>query len=387
MKICMITTIASTLQNFVLETAKYLYEQLGYEVTLISNDDENFSNNLPKYLKFIPVKMERGVNLGGIKAINELRKIFKREKFDMVQYSTPNASFYASIAGKLAKVPIRLYGQWGMRYVGFSGVKRTIFKFLEKIVCINSTYIFSVSQLNRNFAIEEKLYKNDKVEVVGNGGTIGVDCSVYDIGKKQNWREEIRKKYKILDSDFVYGFSGRITADKGCKELLSVMKNFEGKCKNLKLLIIGELDYNCNIPLDLINWAKESECIIFAGRVSKEQMPKYYSAIDVLVHPTYREGFGMVIQEAGALAIPVITTKIPGASEVMVENQSCLLVEPKNEKDLEKKMIQTSENKEQLNLLGVNAYKRTITLYERKIMLENQKSAYEKLLSGDLKNA
>ena len=113
----------------------------------------------------------------------------------MVQYSTPNASFYASIAAKSAKVPVRLYCQWGIRYVGLSGISRKIFKFLEKIVCRKSTHIRAVSNGNMQFAIDEGLYRADKVKVIGNGGTIGVDMQKYDISKKNNWKKEIKERF------------------------------------------------------------------------------------------------------------------------------------------------------------------------------------------------
>ena len=50
----------------------------------------------------------------------------KEQQFDMVQYSTPNASMYASFAAKSAKIPVRLYCQWGMVYVTMSGIKRKV---------------------------------------------------------------------------------------------------------------------------------------------------------------------------------------------------------------------------------------------------------------------
>ena len=110
-------------------------------------------------------------------------------------------------------------------------------------------------------------------------------------------------------------------------------------------------------------------------------MNEYYSAMDVLVHPTYREGFGMVLQEAGALGLAMITTKIPGASEVMEEGISCLLVEPKNVSELESAMKKLITDREYSKIIGQAAYERTKQYYDRPIMLENQKADYEKLLS------
>ena len=104
--------------------------------------------------------------------------------------------------------------------------------------------------------------------------------------------------------------------------------------------------------------------------------------MDVLVHPTYREGFGMVIQEAGALAVPTITTKIAGASEVMLDGESCLLVEPKNTKELQNVMLLIKNDSQLLLKLGKGALDRTLKLYERQIMLENQLKAYKEFLDN-----
>ena len=157
-KICFITTVSITMKSFVVESAKYLHEKLGYDVTLICNPDAKFEASLPEYLHFIPVEMPRGADLSGFKSVGVFRKIFREQKFDMVQYSTPNASCYASIAARAEKVPIRLYCQWGIRYVGLSGVSRGVFKLLEKTVCRNSTHVRAVSRLNKDFKFLMKKY-------------------------------------------------------------------------------------------------------------------------------------------------------------------------------------------------------------------------------------
>ncbi len=381
-KICICTTVSITLKSFVLPTAEYLHREFGYDVTLICNPDTDFEKSLPDFIHFIPVKMSRGVDISGVKAVADFIKIFKREKFDMVQYSTPNAACYASIAAKICNVPKRLYCQWGIRYSGLSGTSRKIFKFIEKTVCKNSTHIRAVSPLNKEFAVAEGLYKPEKAKVVGNGGTIGVDSTVYDINQKSKWRKEMREKYGIADKDFVFGFSGRISVDKGCGELLRAFLDISKNYPDAKLFVVGPFEEDCGIEKSLIDLAKSCKNIIFTGSVPNNKMFEYYSVMDVLVHPTYREGFGMVIQEAGALGIPAITTKIPGASEVMENGVSSVHVEPKNSAELIIAMKGLLEDPEKTQRLGAAAYKRTMSLYERSVMLENQGADYRELL-GD----
>lgn len=380
-KVCMITTVSLTLKVFVVETAKYLHKQCGYDVTLICDNDEEFKNSLPNYIHYIPVHMARGVDITGVKSIVDFIKVFREEKFDMVQYSTPNAACYASIAAKIAKVPVRLYCQWGIRYVGMSGISRKIFRAIEKLVCRNSTDIRAVSPMNKAFAVSEGLYPEEKAVVVGKGGTIGVDMKRYDISKKADYRSVIRKQYGISNEAFVYGFAGRVSADKGCTELMTAFRKITESEPDAKLLIVGPMEDGCGVPAEILEWARKSKQVVMTGMVDGSKMNEYYSAMDVLVHPTYREGFGMVLQEAGALGLAMITTKIPGASEVMEEGISCLLVEPKNVSELESAMKKLITDREYSKIIGQAAYERTKQYYDRPIMLENQKADYEKLLS------
>ncbi len=380
-KICITTTVPNTIKAFALETAKCLHSELGCDITFICNYDEEFEKSLPEYFHYIPIHMSRGIDFSGFASVFKYYRVFRKEKFDLVQYSTPNASCYASIAAFMARVPKRVYAQWGIRYVGLSGMSRRIFKFIEKMVCTLSTHVRAVSHLNREFAINEKLYKAKKAKVVGNGGTIGVDLNDFDISNKEEWRSAIREKLGVGKDDFVFGFAGRVSADKGCKELFAAYKKAYGDLNGAKMLVLGRVEENNGIDKELFEWAKNCESIIMPGRIDKSEMKKYYSAMDVLVHPTYREGFGMVIQEAGALALPVITTKIPGASEVMEDGKSCYLVEPKNADELCEMMIRCVKDKESFAAIGKAAYERTVALYARPIMLKNQKEDYEQLLN------
>ena len=117
-KICFCTTIPDTINSFVLDFAYYLRKQTNWDISIICAYDEAFKESLPDYIHYYPVYMKRGISFDGIKAIHQMKKIFQRERFDLVQYSTPNAALYASIASKMANIPVRLYAQWGMAYVG-----------------------------------------------------------------------------------------------------------------------------------------------------------------------------------------------------------------------------------------------------------------------------
>ena len=380
-KVCFITTVSLTLRTFFLPQIEYIKEKhKDWEIYCICDSDDTV-NQFGDSVTYIPIKITRGASLSGISSVISLLKVFRKYKFDMIVYSTPNAAFYSSIAGKLAGVKKRLYCQWGIRYVGFSGKARKLFKAIENITCKLSTHINAVSVMNRQFAIYEKLYPEKKATVVGNGGTIGVDLSDFQLSEYDELRNKVRTELGVTDQT-LFGFVGRICKDKGSKELLEAVKMFDDN-DNIKLVCVGGDELNSgDIPESLLDWAKESDRIIFTGEVPPEVVKGYYAAFDVLVHPTYREGFGMVLQEAGAMRCPIITTKIPGASEVMDNGSSCLLIPVKDSEALFDVMKKISSDKSLCEEMGKNARLKVEECYERNLMLNNQLERYESLLEA-----
>lgn len=333
-KICFVTTISLTLDCFILPLAEYLHTNTDWDISFICSDDEKFAKRLPEYIHYFPVHMERGISFAGIKAMLEIKKIFKREKFDLVQYTTPNASLYSAIASSITNVPIRVYNQGGIIYVGFNGIKKKIFKIVEKITCKLSTNIECVSKSNLAFAVKEKIVDENKATVIWNGSVCGVDFKKFDINKKQQYKAEILKKYSIPYDSFVFVFIGRVTRDKGINELLYAFKN--SKTDNDYLFMVGNNEVDSTIDKDLYDWSVKDDKVIYTGNVS--DVEKYLSAADCFVMPSYREGFGVSIIEAEAMGVPVIVTDIPGPIDAMLPNETGILVKKADKESLENAM-------------------------------------------------
>lgn len=354
-KICFVTTISGTLRSFVVGTAEYLHQNAGYDITFICDDDEKFADSLPPYMHYIPVSMKRGISLGGIGAMFKMMSIFRREKFDMVQYSTPNASFYAALAAKLAGVPVRLYCQWGMAYVGFGGMKRAVFKAVEKTVCGLSTWIEPDSFGNLKFSHSEGLYPENKGSVIWNGSASGVNLEKFDISRKNLWREEIREKYNIPTDSVVFGFVGRITRDKGINELLTAFRTILDEMPDTYLMIVGNSELTSAVDMSLYQWAQENPKVAFCG--STDVVEQYLSAMDVYVLPSYREGFGMVVVEAESMGVPVIVTDIPGPTDAMLPNETGLLAQKADAVSLADAMKELARSLEKRQRFGAAAQK------------------------------
>lgn len=334
-KICYVTTISLSIKAFFIPQLKRLAEE-GYSVTVVTSPDDKLQEMLGDKIRYIPVAMPRGISLGGsFRAVSALTELFRREQFDLVQYSTPNAALYASVAAKKVGIKVRNYHLMGLRFLGARGWMRALLKSLEKKACKHSTHIECVSNSNLEIAIKEKLFPIEKATVVWNGSSGGVDLKRFDVSKRDVWRAEKRTQYAFDDRDFVYGFVGRATRDKGIQELFSAFRNIR-KCQpGARLVLIGNLDDDHHLD-------EESVRMLASGEVTHirtvADVEKYYPMLDALVLPSYREGFGNVVIEAQAMGVPVVVSDIPGPTDAMVDGQTGYVVRVKDADDLCEKM-------------------------------------------------
>lgn len=377
-RICFVTTIYMTYKAFLKQLSQYLHDTGEYDVSLICADEQEVYDDVPDFVHYFPVKMERGVSLSMFESIKQIQVVLEKEKFDIVQYSTPNAAFYTSIAAKKAKIPVRLYCQWGIRYMGFEGWKRALFKKLEKITCDNSTFIEVESDNIREFSLKEKLYTANRSCVIWNGSASGVDLSKFDISKKEQWNNEIRTKYDISENDVVFSFAARLTADKGINELLEAFTNLVEKYDNIKLLVMGGMDESGSINDELVKNAENSGKVIFTGSVP--DVERYYAASDVFVAPSYREGFGLVVIEAEAMALPAIVSNVPGQIDAIVPNETGLDCVVKSASSLQEQMEKLVLDTELRKRLGANAQKFVEDNFEQKKLFEYLKKHRDELI-------
>ena len=378
-RICFCVTLAGTFKAFLLEFSHYLIEKHNYDVSVICDVDDSMAALTGEHLHYIPVKMKRGsISLDSIPAIFKMYRIFRKEKFDIVQYSTRNAGTYASIAAWMAGIKCRLYCQWGMMFAALKGPKRLLLKWDEKLITSLSTVIESESFSMYEEAIKYGMYTPKKASVIWNGSACGVDIKKYQLENKKVWRDEVRAQYGISDSDFVFGYCGRITRDKGINELFSAFKELL-KDRSAYLMIIGAYDNPETIDPDMLKWARENPKVIFTGR--QNNVPKYYSALDVFTSLSYREGFGLVVIEAAAMGVPGIVSDALGQRDTIENGVSGLLVRTKDVQDVLRAMNYCLDHQDEIKRMGDIARRIVETNYDQAVLFEYLAAHRDTLIS------
>lgn len=382
-KYCALTTISLNMRNFMMPAVEYLSKN-GYDVIVGCKEDPAYAKTMPEGVGYIGLNIERGFKLGKtLKTIVRLYKFFKKEKIQMVEYGTENVSFCGSIAAWMAGVPVRIYNHWGARYVGYTGILRQISLFIERTAVLFSTTVRDCSNMNMEMCIKDKVYSRKKAKVLGYGGTVGADFHRFNKDRRPEYNDSFRKKYGIGKDDFVYGDVCFVRKDKGSNELLTAFKNINEKNHNTWLVFVGDI-YEEDLPEKaLMDWAQNSDRVIFTGRVP--DVEHYVASFNCMVHPSYREGLGMVLQEAGAMAVPSITTDIPGPSEFAVNGESVLLVNKADAEDLQEKMEFVLKDKKALESLSDEVYKLVKERYERGVMVQRILADRNELYKNNIK--
>ena len=334
--------------------------------------NEDFERGLKERYPFVHTQrmnFPRGINaMGSLKSIWALYRFFKKEKFDLVQYSTPNASMYGAVAAKMAGVPVRLYCQWGMVYVTMKGIKRKVFENIERMVCRFSTHVQPDSKGNLDFCRANGLYNENKSCVIWNGSAKGLNLEAYDINKKEEYAHEIKQQYGIPENVPVIGFVGRLGREKGCHELFRAFQRVKKEFPTAKLLFVGPIEKKETMEPDMLQYFETCDDIIKTDRVN--HVEKYTSAMDVYVLPSYREGFGMGVVEASAMGVPVVVTKYPGPSSAMEEGISGYSVPVKDVDQLTEYILQFLRNPSNAKKMGLQGRKWVEERFDQKVFIQ-----------------
>jgi len=241
---------------------------------------------------------------------------------DLVEFSTPKAGMLGIVAARLRGVPRRVYLLRGLKLEGTSGLKRRILWAAERVACACAHMVLCNSASLRQQAFALGLAPARKLIVLGEGSTIGVDVEHFSPGPC-----DVRSRFAIPADAPVIGFAGRLTRDKGLPELIEAFDRILLAAPRAFLLLVGWFDAAEDaLDAGLRSRILSHPRIRCTGFVS--DTAPYYRAMDVMVLPTWREGFPNAVLEASATGVPVVTTESTGARDAVVPEVTGLLIPP-----------------------------------------------------------
>ena len=319
-KIAFVVAIAGTAQAFLKDHMSYLVKE--YDVHLVANfkpEEKVEYEELGVTCHDAPI--QRSIKLGAdLKALFELRKLFKKEKFDSVHSVTPKAGLLTSIAGWMARVKKRVHIYTGQVWATRKGVMRAILKMMDRAIALFDTDILVDGEGQRQFLIKEGVLKESNSSVLANGSIAGVKLERFVISEETRQLE--RDKLGLKDEDVCFIFMGRLNHDKGIGELYEAFNKLIPDCPNAKLVLYGHDEEGYDPKAESYSNRKRGVNYFYPGHTSAPFAS--LQAGDVFVLPTWREGFGMSVLEAQGLALPAITSDAYGVVDATLEGQTAL---------------------------------------------------------------
>lgn len=322
MKLIRTSTVPGSLNTFCRGLLTDL-QQEGYEVIAVSSPGDALNEiHEREGVKTYAVQMKRRIApFSDLKSLWGLIKVFHCEKPDIVHSITPKAGLLSMIAAWICRVPIRLHTFTGLVFPTATGLKQKILIATDRLTCACATHIVPEGEGVKQDLIKFNITKKP-LKVLGHGNIRGIDLDHFSADRPdvQLQADKIRN-LEVLTFIFI----GRLVGDKGINELIEAFSKLNKQHPHTRLLLIGRFEQDLD-PLkpETIAEIDQNHSIEAVGQ--QNDVRPWLAASDVLVFPSYREGFPNVVIEAGAMGLPSIVTDINGSREIIVDGKNGIIV-------------------------------------------------------------
>lgn len=259
-------------------------------------------------------------------AVARLWRHFRRTRPHIVHSHTPKGGLLGMVAARLAGVPVRIYHIRGLPMAGARGVRRALLAGAERTACALATRVLCVSPSARAEAVAAGLCPAHKVRVLAHGTGNGVDAEgrFNPATRPAGERAAVRARLGIGADDRVLLFVGRLVRDKGVAELVAAWQLLSARYPELHLVVLGPLEARDAIAAEDAERLRGDPRVHVLG-LDLEAAP-YYAAADLVLFPSYREGFPNVPLEAAAMELPVVATRVTGCVDAVEDGVTGTLV-------------------------------------------------------------
>ncbi len=298
----------------------------------------------------------------------------RRRKIDLIHVNKTTSVFHGMSASFFGWCPL----VWHVRSYNrrFGVIGKIIFSFTDKIICISKDIARPFNDFFRD--------DDNKINIVHNG------VSISELLKVTKKTGSLADEMSIKKSDIIAGVVGRFTACKKYEVFLDAFKIISKKKLNLYGVIVGDCVSSNSIQLGLDLKYKDQilkthkdlkleNKVKFVG--FKDNPETFLKEIDILVFTSNSEPFGRVIIEAMAVAVPVVAVYAGGAPEIVVNDQTGILVSPDNPEELSNAIIQLYYDPMLRRRYGKAGWERAKKYFSIGAHVDKVEKIYKELLS------
>jgi len=257
--------------------------------------------------------------------------LIHKGKYDIVHCHTSKGGFVGRLAAWLANVRIIIYSPHGDIFEGYFGkIKTCLFTWLEKFAARFSDKIITLTKSGIAPYLAAGIGKKSQYDYIYNG------IDVKEFEKRKVDRAQKRNELGIANDRLLIVTAGRLVPVKGYAYLIEAFAWVVKEMPDAHLLFLGDGELREEL-------SRQAEKLGLKNRLSflgmRTDVPEIISCSDLFVLPSVNEGFGMVLLEAMAMRCPIVATNVGGIPEVVLDDETGILVPPKDPLQLSRAMI------------------------------------------------
>lgn len=307
-----------------------------------------------------------------LRAAIQLWRILRTTPIDVLHTHNPKPGLYGRVLGRLAGVPIVVNTVHGLYATEQDPLPKRIGVYVLEAIASR----FSDAELVQNpedlrLLRHWRITPPRRTKLLGNG----VDLERFSPGLRVVHRMQVRDELRISEDQIMVGSIGRLVAEKGFPELFEAMSLLDDK---YTLVVVGpeDPDKADSLPRSLLNRAQNSGVVFLGHRPDVERI---YSAMDIFVLPSHREGYPRAAMEAAASGLPVVATNIRGCRQVVEDGVNGILVPVNAPTDLADAVARLGGDTELRRQMGKESRRRAEEHFDEKEVVRIVFDNYEKV--------
>lgn len=347
-KILRITTINLSLEKLLSGQISYM-EQKGFQMFTASFGEFNYKNHINIS------HLRRAINpIQDVLALVQLVKLIRRLKPHIVHTHTPKAGLLGMCAAWICRIPVRMHTVAGLPLMEKSGMLYKLLIAMERLTYFFSTRVHPNSKGLLDF-IHQSISRNKKITIIGRGTSNGINLNHFNpTSVSEEEKLQLISQYN-LKGKLVYLFIGRMVRDKGVVETVKAFVKLNKEHPKIALVLVGPFEPKLDpIPVDTLGLMESHPCIHTVGY--QGDVRPYIAVSDILVFPSYREGFPNVPLQCGAFKKALILSDINGCNEIVEHEETGVLVQPKSEIELLDAMKLLAEDEKKRTVYGEKVF-------------------------------
>ena len=308
----------------------------------------------------------------------QLTRLLHRIRPHIVHGHGPKAGLLSMLAATATRVPGRLYTIHGLRHETLREPMQSGLRKLETLSIRLAHRALCVSPSVMSRAVADLGVRPDDLSMLLQGSVAGVDAAgAFRPDVHRQGARDLRERLGLLPGHRLVGFVGRLARDKGIAELTEAWTRIARERSDMHLVLVGELDVTDPVSIDELVSLPRVHQLGF-----QMDVPPTYAALDLLLLPTYREGFPQVLLEAAAMEIPAIATRVTGCVDAIVDGETGVLVPVHDSESLARMTLQLLDDPELCAQMGAAARRRVLRDFQVAPLAQATLDLYQELTAS-----